>query len=74
MRDLDRVDPRRVERGGDGTHLVQAVLVTHGMAAVAQGHVGDIEFLAVHAEAPIARAMRSAVASAAEVMMSRLPA
>ncbi|MCY1358997.1 hypothetical protein D9M69_455480 [compost metagenome] len=70
--DLDAVHLGLVQRTGDGAGVVEAVLVADRVAAVAQGHVGDIELF--HAGAPIDWAMRSAVASAAEVMMSRLPA
>ncbi|MCY1447973.1 hypothetical protein D9M71_646170 [compost metagenome] len=74
--DFDGVHPCLVQGAGDGAHVIQLVLVADGVAAIAQGHVGDVELLAVHAASPwfIACAIRSAVASAAEVMMSRLPA
>ena len=79
--DFDRVHAGGIERRSDLTRLLGAVLVANGMAAIAQGYVGNIEFLAgieCHGVCPqpwmIACAMRSAVASAAEVMMSRLPA
>ncbi len=81
MGHLDGIDARQVQRAGNGLDLRQRILVANGMAAIAQGHVGDIELLArvaCHGASPqpwfIAWAMRSAVASAAEVMMSRLPA
>ncbi|MNT44197.1 hypothetical protein D3C72_1807140 [compost metagenome] len=80
VRDLDAVDPGAVQRAGDVLNVLDRVLVANGMAAIAQGHVGDMDFLAggAHARAPSTLssdcAMRSAVASAAEVMMSRLPA
>ncbi|MCY1207336.1 hypothetical protein D9M72_189330 [compost metagenome] len=83
MRDLDRIHARGVERGRDAAHVVQAVLVADGVAAVAQRHVGDVELLgklyghvclpAAHADSRVS-ARRSAQASAALVMMSRLPA
>ncbi|MCY1298924.1 hypothetical protein D9M70_484330 [compost metagenome] len=44
--DFDGVDPGRIQRTGDGTHVVEAVLVADRMAAVAQGDVGDVELLA----------------------------
>ncbi|MDT4873851.1 hypothetical protein FQZ97_1091170 [compost metagenome] len=79
--DFDGVDTGLIQRAGDGLHVLQRVLVADRVAAVAQGDVGDIEFLAGvegHGDSPQALsidwAMRSAVASAAEVMMSRLPA
>ncbi|MNV40262.1 hypothetical protein D3C71_1318630 [compost metagenome] len=84
--DFDGVDLGFVQGAGDVLHVLDRVLVAHGVAAVAQGHVGDVQLLARvegHGGSPqplfmalfrIDRAMRSAVASAAEVMMSRLPA
>ncbi|MNM69773.1 hypothetical protein D3C81_813860 [compost metagenome] len=85
--DFDGVDLGLVQRAGDVLHVLDRVLVAHGVAAVAQGDVGDVQLLAGiegHGGAPYAFcscgwdsidcAMRSAVASAAEVMMSRLPA
>ncbi|MNH25669.1 hypothetical protein D3C79_856840 [compost metagenome] len=74
MGDFDGVDLGAIQRRGDGTHVIQRILMTDGVHAVPQGYVTDIELLAVHTDAPIACAMRSAVASAAEVIMSRLPA
>ncbi|MNG35646.1 hypothetical protein D3C84_1224400 [compost metagenome] len=81
MGDFDGVDLGLVQGAGDVLHVLDRVLVAHGMAAVAQGHVGDVQLLARvegHGASPqpliMERAMRSAVASAAEVMMSRLPA
>ncbi|MNP26947.1 hypothetical protein D3C76_1198310 [compost metagenome] len=74
MGDFDGVHLGPVQGAGDGVHVIQRILMTDGVHAIAQGHVGDVEFLAVHARGPIACAIRSAVASAAEVMMSRLPA
>ncbi|MOA18269.1 hypothetical protein D3C78_1385750 [compost metagenome] len=74
---FDGVDFRQIEGAGNRLNVIERVLVADRVHAVAQGDVGDIEFLAVHGSSPQARidcAMRSAVASAAEVMMSRLPA
>ncbi len=75
--DLDGVHTRGVERGGDGRRLFGAVLVPHRVHAVAQRDVADVEVVD-HVVAPAVSltwvAMRSAVALAAEVMMSRLPA
>src|SRR5207249_9165405 len=48
VRDLDRIDPGLVERAGDAARVLQAVLVADRVAAIAQRHVGDVEFLAVH--------------------------
>ncbi|MNV52750.1 hypothetical protein D3C71_1448590 [compost metagenome] len=45
MRDFDGIDLGRIERLGDLFDLGDAVLVANRVAAVAQGHVGDIEFL-----------------------------
>ena len=81
MRDLDRVHLGPVERAGDRLHLFDGVLVADCVHAVAQGNVLDVELgrgrVEDHAPSPCA-AMRcaifSAVLSAAEVMMSRLPA
>ena len=77
MGDLDRVHPGRVQRGGDLGDLRQAVLVAYRVHSVAQRDVTDVERLG-HLDAPTLlvewAAIRSAVASAAEVMMSRLPA
>ena len=75
--DLDRVHPCRVQRGGDFGGLRQAVLVAYRVHPVTQRDVADVERLG-HCGAPTLliewAAMRSAVASAAEVMMSRFPA
>src|SRR6516165_9328722 len=63
----------------DRGRLLDAVLVAHGVHAVAQGDIADIDLL-IHAVAPAVwvlrawRAKRSAVALAADVMMSRFPA
>ena len=76
--DFDRVDLGLVQGAGDVLHVLQRILMAHRMAAVAQGHVGDVEFSCRSCRSPqaccIDCAMRSAVAKAAEVMMSRLPA
>jgi hypothetical protein len=71
---LDRVDPGGVQCPGDARDLVGAVLMTHRVHTVAQRHIADVQG-ARHAGIPLAwMAMCSAVALAAEVMMSRLPA
>ena len=83
--DLDRVDPGLIQGLGDLPGLLHAVLVTNGVAAVAQGHVGDVDFLgwrhgvsSPQAATASVASMRSAICSAvrrpALVMMSRLPA
>ena len=43
---FDGVDTGLVQRAGDVLNILDRVLVTNRMAAVAQGYVGDIEFLA----------------------------
>jgi len=68
----------------DAHRIFDRILVAHRMHAVAQGDVGDVDFLVVlkhgdllqaaSAGADMPAAMRSAVAIAALVMMSRLPA
>src|SRR5690554_576272 len=78
--DFDGIHPGLVQGPGDVLDVPDAVLVANGVADVAQGDVGDVEFFAGvkgHGQAPpLIRdsAMRSAVPRAAEVMMSRLPA
>jgi hypothetical protein len=42
--DFDRVDLGLVQGAGDVLHVLQGILVTDGVAAVAQGHVGDVDF------------------------------
>ena len=72
MRDLDRIDPGRIERGDDLGHAVRRDLVANGMHAVAQRHVLQVDCLHdLFSAAPI---RRSAVCRAADVMMSRFPA
>ncbi|MGX1272867.1 hypothetical protein RKD18_006061 [Streptomyces phaeoluteigriseus] len=77
MRDLDGRYPGGVQGGGDGARLLGGVAVADGVHAVPEGHVLDVQagHLAASFEA-VARwaAMRSAVRSAADVMMSRFPA
>ena len=72
--DLDRVDPGAVESAGHVADVLRRELVPDRVASVAQRGVDDPdEALAAHA-APPAAAMASPAATAAEVMMSRLPA
>ena len=75
--DLDRVHPGGVQRGGDFGGLRQAVLMPYRVHPVTQRDVTEVKRLG-HLGTPTVRvewaAMRSAVASAAEVMMSRFPA
>jgi hypothetical protein len=49
--DLDGVHPTRVERLGDRHRLFDAVLMAHGMHAVAQGDVADVQIVS-HDAAP----------------------
>jgi len=80
MRHLDGIDLRPVQRSGDRLHMIQTVLVADGVHSVAQGDVLNIELgggrIKAHAAAPscILATIRSAVLSAAEVIISRLPA
>ena len=67
---LDGVHPGGVERGGDADGLGKAVLMAHRMHTVPQRHITEMD----HRPAPAYSTIRSAVALAAEVMMSRLPA
>ena len=80
MRHLDRVNARPVERGGDRADMIQPIGMADRMHAVAQRHILDVERRLARVEGHAAcrssrrRAIASPVASAAEVMMSRLPA
>ena len=76
VRDLDRVDLRTVERLRDRLHMIQLILVADRVHAVAERHVLNIELgrCGIETHAAILSAIFSAVFSAAEVMMSRLPA
>ena len=87
MADLDGIDSRAIERRGDTPHVANRILVANGMHAVAQRDILDVEAAACAAEALGRRgahastgraacdaASRSPVRSAADVMMSRLPA
>ena len=76
---------RFIQGLGDLPGVLDAVLVPNGVAAVAQCHVGDVDFLgwrhgvsspqaATASVASRRSAMCSAVRSPALVMMSRLPA
>ncbi|MEY9995496.1 hypothetical protein ABIE67_007528 [Streptomyces sp. V4I8] len=77
MRDLDRVDTRRVQGGCDAAHVDRVDAVPDGVHAVAQGDVLDVQ-AAAHRWASTGTALRraidSATRSAADVMMSRFPA
>ncbi len=81
MRHFDGVHPRLVQGAGDGGHMLQRVFVADGVHAVAQGDVLDIETVCggiEHGYAACLSSLRaaifSAVFSAADVMISRLPA
>ncbi len=74
MRDLDGVDAGVVERGDDPGDVLRGDPVAYGVHAVAQRDVLD-EDRSAHGQFPaFEAAIRSAICSAAEVMMSRLPA
>jgi hypothetical protein len=75
--DLDGVHSGGIDGRGDRAHLVGVHPVPDGVHAVAQGHVLDVELGNAHCRASTrwsASTSSSAVRSAAEVMMSRLPA
>ena len=81
VRDLDAVDARRVEGRGDLAHLLRGNAVAQSVHAVAQRDVLDEEpvdgGLMTRSPRPLGgmrAAIWSATCSAAEVMMSRLPA
>ncbi|MNO77051.1 hypothetical protein D3C76_681460 [compost metagenome] len=46
VRHFDRIDLGFVQGAGDVLHVLQRILVTNRVAAVAQGDVGDVEFFA----------------------------
>ncbi len=75
MGNLDDLDAGRVQGVHGGPDLLLGELVRHGVAAVAQGGVGDAQVVA-HAGTSAARRspMTSPTWAAADVMMSRLPA
>ena len=79
MGDLDDLDAGRIQGVHGGPDLLLGELVRHGVAAVAQGGVGDAELPLggiAHAVTLSVRRwpMTSPTWAAAEVMMSRLPA
>ena len=81
MGNLDGIDAGLIQRPGDCFDMIDAIAMANGPShAVAQGDILDIEPVAVwvepHATASARRAAAifSAVARAADVMMSRLPA
>jgi hypothetical protein len=63
---LDSVDSGRVERGGDRRASLGGELVASSVHAITQRDIMDVE--------PHCAAIRSPTRTAAEVMMSRLPA
>ncbi len=69
VRNFDRIDTGRVESSRDRGDLLNGVLVADRMHAVAQGDVADVDVLG-HVDAAAFSMKRSAVALAAEVMMS----
>ena len=78
---FDRIDFGQIERAGNRLHVIEPVLVADRVHPVTQGNVLDIELLRgrirqsyLGRHAAILFAIFSAVRSAAEVMMSRLPA
>jgi hypothetical protein len=82
MRHLDGVDTGGVEGEADRLEIVNGILVADGVHAIAQRHVLEVEPLGGpevgsvgHTATPCrVCASRSPARSAAEVMMSRLPA
>ena len=78
MRDFNATDAGLVERAGDLPDLIQRIAVADGMHAIAQCGVLNVNlavWIHIHDQAAfLSCTRRSAVASAAEVMMSRLPA
>ena len=74
--DLDRIDLGAIQCSGDRLNMIEAILVADRVHAVTQGDVLNIELggLGIEGHAAILAAIFSAVLSAAEVMMSRLPA
>ncbi|MNL79965.1 hypothetical protein D3C87_2066920 [compost metagenome] len=76
MGDLDGVDLGAIQGASDGLDMVEAILVADGVHPVPQGHVLYIELGrgGIEGHVAILSAIFSAVLSAAEVMMSRLPA
>ena len=82
MGDLDRRNPGEIERTRDLADAVDAIKMADRVHTVAKGDVLNVERVAArieirHSPAPHPRtmraAMRSPVALAAAVMMSRLP-
>ena len=79
VRDFDRIHARAIERSRDSRDVGKRILMTDGVHAIAQRDVLNVERAVLHAIAPPlttdpAVASRSPVRSAADVMMSRLPA
>ena len=44
--DFDRIDLGLVQSAGDVLHVLQRVLMANRVAAIAQGHVADVDFFA----------------------------
>ena len=75
--DLDGIDAGPIERGRDALDVCDGIPVPDGMHTVAQRDVLDVKAGRIHAitgRRARAAARRSPVRSAADVMMSRLPA
>ncbi len=77
--DFDRIHAGTIEGGRDPRDIAEGILMPDGVHAIAKRDVLDVKFAVSHAIAPPvtadpAVARRSPVRSAAEVMMSRLPA
>ncbi len=68
---LDRVNTSIIECLRDLNDIFDGVAVTNGMHTVTQGDIADVNRSVSHHSPP---RIRTAVASAADVMMSRLPA
>src|SRR5262245_3629949 len=70
--DLEGVDTGIVERLGYPRHLLERITMPDGVHSIAQRNVLDVEFR--HDQLLFCSARRSPVLSAADVMISRLPA
>jgi hypothetical protein len=74
MGDLDRGHACLVECGNDAADLLGGDAVTDGVHTVTKGHILHEDVGGAHSWFSFFCAIRSATWSAAEVMMSRLPA
>src|SRR5690242_7896553 len=78
VRHLDTIYFGLIQSACDTTHIINTVLVTDCVATVTQGDIRNIKFfLCVHTDTHhtlrMDCAIRSAVAKAAEVIISKLP-